>query len=574
MRLLVLGAGYVGAKLAERALDAGHEVVLADNWHATAASSCTGSRIAARGSRAWMCESQDAVRSLLETRYDRVHLLAAQASRPLSITDPGYTEQTNLVGPRVVAEALADLPGTPPPLVYGSSLHVYGRELQRRGGRRRPLRAPGRPRPPLQDLRRAVPRAVRAQARLRPHAPAPRDRVRAEPGGARRGPSRRPWSTSSGGSRRPARSCTLDDGGRATIGVVHVDDVARILLDSPSEPGIVRANVAAETATVGDVARLARGEEPQDEPAWTVASPFEYRPLDARVPVVKLLVTGASGFLGSRVTRMLRERGHEVVAVTRPGPRRRAALDEMRPLEADAGGPEIRELVAGCAAVLHFGGVPDPGAARRDPARAVRENAGTTVNLLEACAEHGAGLVYPSSVRAARRSAAGPLRALEAPRRGGLPAPPRAGHGSPPDLGVRSRPARVGGRHRRDRRLRLARPGGPADRDPGRPDAHARLRVRGRLRRRARGARARRRWDETLTVASGAATPLIEAARLVMAAAGSSAEIETPGGRLAPGENESYSSGTGLRFAPRPLEEAVDLYVDWLRRHHPAQGSA
>ncbi len=33
--LLVLGAGYIGAALAERALDRGDEVCLADNWYAT-----------------------------------------------------------------------------------------------------------------------------------------------------------------------------------------------------------------------------------------------------------------------------------------------------------------------------------------------------------------------------------------------------------------------------------------------------------------------------------------------------------------------------------------------------------
>jgi nucleoside-diphosphate-sugar epimerase len=65
----------------------------------------------------------------------------------------------------------------------------------------------------------------------------------------------------------------FDDGGRATIGVVHVEDAARILLES--DPGVV--NVAAETVTVADVARLARGEEPADEPAFTVRSPFDYR---------------------------------------------------------------------------------------------------------------------------------------------------------------------------------------------------------------------------------------------------------------------------------------------------------
>ncbi len=34
---------------------------------------------------------------------------------------------------------------------------------------------------------------------------------------------------------------TVDAGGRATIGVVHVDDAARILLDSPAGPGIAAA---------------------------------------------------------------------------------------------------------------------------------------------------------------------------------------------------------------------------------------------------------------------------------------------------------------------------------------------
>jgi nucleoside-diphosphate-sugar epimerase len=68
----------------------------------------------------------------------------------------------------------------------------------------------------------------------------------------------------------------LDDGGQATLGVVHVDDAARILLAAPAEPGISAANVAAETVTVRDVARLARGEPPEDEPAFAVASPFSY----------------------------------------------------------------------------------------------------------------------------------------------------------------------------------------------------------------------------------------------------------------------------------------------------------
>ncbi|HYY06119.1 MAG TPA: hypothetical protein VE997_06045, partial [Candidatus Limnocylindria bacterium] len=62
----------------------------------------------------------------------------------------------------------------------------------------------------------------------------------------------------------------------ATIGVVHVDDAARIMLESPSRPGISRANVAAETVTVGDVAALVGGEEPAGGVSHGFSSPFDY----------------------------------------------------------------------------------------------------------------------------------------------------------------------------------------------------------------------------------------------------------------------------------------------------------
>jgi nucleoside-diphosphate-sugar epimerase len=69
----------------------------------------------------------------------------------------------------------------------------------------------------------------------------------------------------------------LDDGGRATIGAVHVDDVARIVLDLPGEPGVRAANVAAETVTVAGVAALMGAEVAAVAPACTYATPFRYR---------------------------------------------------------------------------------------------------------------------------------------------------------------------------------------------------------------------------------------------------------------------------------------------------------
>jgi nucleoside-diphosphate-sugar epimerase len=67
----------------------------------------------------------------------------------------------------------------------------------------------------------------------------------------------------------------LDDGGRATIAVVHVEDAARILLESPRSPLEIE-NVVAETTTVAGVAALLLGGE-APEPGCTFSSPFEYR---------------------------------------------------------------------------------------------------------------------------------------------------------------------------------------------------------------------------------------------------------------------------------------------------------
>ena len=89
-------------------------------------------------------------------------------------------------------------------------------------------------------------------------------------------------------------------------------------------------------------------------------------------------------------------------------------------------------------------------------------------------------------------------------------------------------------------------------------------------------ARRRRRWNETVLAccrhADAAPAPRAE---LVRGAAGSQSPIETPGGELPPGENESWEApdGPGLECV-RPLEQAISDYVDWLRTHPAAQGRA
>ncbi|HET8673211.1 MAG TPA: NAD(P)-dependent oxidoreductase [Thermoleophilaceae bacterium] len=269
---LILGAGYIGARMAELAIEQGREVVLADNWYATERAQLDALSGRARVETADIRDT-DGLARLFAERPSRVYLLAAQASRPLSLSDPDYTEETNLTGARRVAEAVAEhgCPG----LVYASSLHVYGPELSGVVDASRPYGSQG----DLSHLSK-----IYAELCLELYARRHGFDLALARLGIVYGPSpvqhERPESQTvvdkfkrlaAAGEELP-----LDAGGRATIGVVHVDDVARILLDLPAEPGVSRANVAAETVTVADVAALARGEGADGAAGHTFASPFEY----------------------------------------------------------------------------------------------------------------------------------------------------------------------------------------------------------------------------------------------------------------------------------------------------------
>jgi dihydroflavonol-4-reductase len=273
--LLILGAGFLGSRLGDVALAAGEDVLLADNWYATDPAQLSG--LEERGARVETADIRrpDHVERLLALSPARVYLLAAQASRPLADHDPDYTEETNVTGVRRVAEAVSAV-ARPPAVVFASSLNVYGPDLAGEVG-------PERPYGPQGDLAHLskiygelclslyARRAGFDLALLRlgiVYGPSPVEHEAAES------------QTVVDKFRRLAaagRPLPLDDGGRATVGVVHVEDVARAMLESPSQPGVTAANVAGETVTVADVAALAEGREATGRPGWTCSTPFEYR---------------------------------------------------------------------------------------------------------------------------------------------------------------------------------------------------------------------------------------------------------------------------------------------------------
>ena len=273
--LLILGAGYIGAAVAELALERGEEVVLADNWRTTARGQLDGLERA--GARVETADIRDraALDALLAGGPRRVLLLAAQASRPISERDPDYTEETNLTGARRVAEAVAASDAAE--LVHGSSLHVYGSPLAGEIG-------PGAPYGEQGDLAHLS--KIYAELALGMHARRGGFGLANCRLGIVYGPSAVEHDAPDSQTvidkfRRLAAAgtaLTLDGGGRATIGAVHVADAARLLLDCPvPPPGEAAAyNLAAETLTVADVAALAEGREPPGGAAWTLSPQLEY----------------------------------------------------------------------------------------------------------------------------------------------------------------------------------------------------------------------------------------------------------------------------------------------------------
>ncbi len=116
---------------------------------------------------------------------------------------------------------------------------------------------------------------------------------------------------------------------------------------------------------------------------------------------MNVLVTGATGFIGSHVARLLVERGDRVRAFTRPNSRRDnlAGLD----LEVVTGDLEdedsLRQAVSGCRVVYHLAA--DYRLSAPNPESLHRSNVLGTRNVLEAARAEGVErLIYTSSVGA------------------------------------------------------------------------------------------------------------------------------------------------------------------------------
>jgi UDP-glucose 4-epimerase len=113
---------------------------------------------------------------------------------------------------------------------------------------------------------------------------------------------------------------------------------------------------------------------------------------------MRILITGASGFLGSHIADALSDAGHETVLFdTKPSQWRRPdqAMVIGNVLDAQA----VRDAMRGCGAAYHLAAIADINDALDSPRRTVEVNILGTVNMLEAAREVKlARFVFASSI--------------------------------------------------------------------------------------------------------------------------------------------------------------------------------
>jgi len=110
--------------------------------------------------------------------------------------------------------------------------------------------------------------------------------------------------------------------------------------------------------------------------------------------VLRVLVTGSSGFIGNELANALLDQGHEVTGLDLETPQQ----SNYKTISGDLSNyDDVDKAVRGKEIVYHLGASANLNICREKPLETVRINVLGTANIAKACQEYGAKLIYASS---------------------------------------------------------------------------------------------------------------------------------------------------------------------------------
>jgi uncharacterized protein YbjT (DUF2867 family) len=173
--------------------------------------------------------------------------------------------------------------------------------------------------------------------------------------------------------------------------------------ENGGDPGPPQERTSRRRKALDGRAGTARERPPVQRHATQPSLPLtDARPL-APAAVRRVLLTGASGFLGREVMCRLLAAGSEVVAVSR-APRRSEVAPGVIQVAADVTGTEWHRWCAHCTAAIHLAAIIREAPRRRDTFD--RINRAGTESVVAACVAHGIRRLVHVSALGARRDAA------------------------------------------------------------------------------------------------------------------------------------------------------------------------